>query len=238
MTITLNYKVPAGGTVALVGSGEYLPPMCPVDEWLLRQLNEPPRVVCLPTAAGTEGADRIRYWKQLGAEHFAALGVSQVESLDIIDRNSAQSQALADQVDAANFIYFSGGKPWYLYDCLVDTPVWAAVVRVLARGGVVAGCSAGAMIFGEYIPGRESPLSLNPGFGLLRDAIVMPHFDELPPLIQTMMTFLTRDKIVAGVEKNTALVLQGDAWRVIGTGSVWLMTGSEKVRYAESDFPK
>ena len=101
MTLTLNYKVPVGGTVALVGSGEYLPPMRPVDEWLLRQLKEPPRVVCLPTAAGTEGADRIRYWKKLGAEHFTALGVSQVESLDIIDRNSAQSQSLADQVDAA-----------------------------------------------------------------------------------------------------------------------------------------
>ena len=45
--------------LALVGSGEYLPPMDPVDRILLSRLPGPPRVVCLPTAAGTEGAERI-----------------------------------------------------------------------------------------------------------------------------------------------------------------------------------
>ena len=41
--------------LALVGSGEYLPGVDPIDRYLLSQLKDPPRVVCLPTAAGTEG---------------------------------------------------------------------------------------------------------------------------------------------------------------------------------------
>ena len=47
--------------LALVGSGEYLPAMAPVDRNLLARLDETPRVVCLPTAAGTKGPERIDY---------------------------------------------------------------------------------------------------------------------------------------------------------------------------------
>ena len=50
------------GTLALVGSGEYLPPMESVDRCLLSRLTGPARVACLPTAAGREGAERIEYW--------------------------------------------------------------------------------------------------------------------------------------------------------------------------------
>ncbi len=38
--------------LVLVGAGEYLPVMDPVDRALLHRLGEPGRVVCLPTAAG------------------------------------------------------------------------------------------------------------------------------------------------------------------------------------------
>ena len=62
--------------LALVGSGEYLPPIEAVDRALLERLDGPARVVCLPTAAGTEGAERIRYWSELGVRHFARLGAA------------------------------------------------------------------------------------------------------------------------------------------------------------------
>jgi len=68
------------GTLALVGSGEYLPPMEPVDRLLLSHLQETPRVVCLPTAAGNEGPRSLGYWAQLSIEHFTRLG-AQVEAV-------------------------------------------------------------------------------------------------------------------------------------------------------------
>ncbi len=45
--------------LALVGSGEYLPPMEAVDRFLLGWLKCEAQVICLPTAAGTEGPERI-----------------------------------------------------------------------------------------------------------------------------------------------------------------------------------
>ncbi len=65
------------GTLALVGSGEYLPPMEPVDRLLLARLGGEARVVCLPTAAATEGAERIRYWSELGVRHFVGWELGQ-----------------------------------------------------------------------------------------------------------------------------------------------------------------
>lgn len=48
--------------LALVGSGEYLPPMEAVDRYLLGLLKTEAHVICLPTAAGREGSERIDYW--------------------------------------------------------------------------------------------------------------------------------------------------------------------------------
>jgi cyanophycinase len=90
------------GTLALVGSGEYLPPMEMVDRFLLSQLKEAPRVVCLPTAAGNEGPQRLGYWARLGIEHFTRLG-AQVETVGVIDRATAEDESLAARIRAANF---------------------------------------------------------------------------------------------------------------------------------------
>ena len=45
-------------------------------------------MVCLPTAAGTEGSERIAYWSRLGVDHFTRLGAS-AEAVPVIDRASA-----------------------------------------------------------------------------------------------------------------------------------------------------
>ena len=56
--------------LALVGSGEYLPAMGPVDRDLIGRLQETLPVVCLPTAAGQEGPERINYWSHGGMTTF------------------------------------------------------------------------------------------------------------------------------------------------------------------------
>lgn len=60
------------GTLALVGAGEYLPGVEAIDRFLLSRLPAPRRVVCLPTAAGAEAAERLRYWADLGTSKRAA----------------------------------------------------------------------------------------------------------------------------------------------------------------------
>jgi len=217
------------GILALVGSGEYLPPMEPVDRLLLGHLNDTPRVVCLPTAAGNEGPQRLGYWARLGLEHFARLGV-QAEAVGVIDRASAENETLAARIRAANFVYLSGGKPGYLYESLKGTRSWAAIESVLSRGGVVAGCSAGAKIFGERFPNFPIPWPWHPAFNYLPGAVVMPHFDEINSGFISVIKTMVGTAALVGIDGNTALVRHNGQFTVVGSGGV-LVWNTRKQRY-------
>ncbi len=219
------------GTLALVGSGEYLPPMEPVDAKLLERVGKSPQVVCLPTAAGNEGPESIGYWSRLGVEHFTTLG-AQVKAVEIVNRETAQDEALVAQLREANFVYLSGGKPNYLYDTLVGTPAFDAIEGVLEAGGVVAGCSAGAMIWGE----RASPFPWHKGFGYLPGVVILPHFDEWSAwVIDTVKVVLANNLTMIGVEGNTALVCSDGTYTVCGRGGVMLWNHDVKRRYADGE---
>ena len=219
---------------ALVGSGEYLPPMDAVDRALLARLGTTPRVVCLPTAAGTEGEAVIARWSEMGEVHFRGLGVT-AQSLRIVDRAAAADPAHVAAIAAANFVYLSGGKPDFLYTTLVDTPAWAAIEALLARGGLLAGCSAGAMVQGAAFfgfPGKKK------GFGLFPGVTVLPHFDEIPgAMVRGARLLLGGDLTLVGVEGNTALLRDGDGFEVLGRGGVTVWNERGKERYAAGPLP-
>jgi cyanophycinase-like exopeptidase len=205
------------GGLALVGSGEYLPAMEVVDRELLDCLPESPRIVCLPTAAGSEGAARVDYWCRLGEQYFTEIGVS-VESLPIVDHASANDASLVARIREANFIYFSGGRPTYLLAVLKNSLAWQAVLNLLEEGGIVAGCSAGAMIMGERIPSFPT---WQRAFNLFPGRVVVPHYDEIPPAFaRTMKLFISRQRRLVGIDGSTALFIKNGSCRVLGAGYV------------------
>ena len=215
--------------LVLVGSGEYLPEMQIVDRELLDGLDGRPNVVCLPTAAGTEGQERIAYWSSLGENYFKSMGVD-VATVPVINYQDAQNPSLAEQVRLANFIYLSGGKPEYLLATLKNSLVWGAIQDVVAGGGVLAGCSAGAMVLGAKIPGLPG---WRRGFNLLEGAVIIPHFDEMPPwLVGLLRRWMGREARMVGVPGFTALVVNEKTCKVLGKGNVTLWD-----RYGKRDFP-
>ncbi len=220
-------------TIALVGSGEYLPAMEPVDRNLIARLGESPRVVCLPTAAGTEGSERIGYWTRLGVAHFQRLGAA-VQTVPVVDRAGAEDPDHAAAVAAANFVYLSGGKPDYLHQTLAGSAVWQAIESVLARGGVLAGCSAGAMILGEKFFGFPG---WRQGFGYLPGATIIPHFDEIPAVMVQSIRLFAGDMTILGIDGNTALVQHAAGYEVVGAGSVTVWNKAGKTRYLQGLLP-
>lgn len=225
---------PYSGTLALVGSGEYLAEMNPVDEYLLGTLQTPPKVICLPTAAGTEGDAVVNRWMKNGIEHFQSLGAD-ATALPVANRDDANNPAFAQQIQEANFVYLSGGKPAYLYSALEKTPVWDAVISVLKSGGVVAGCSAGAMIWGGYLLGFPSPTVDNPGFGLLPKAVIVPHFDEIPGPLMKLLYPLARKNLFVGIEGFTALILSANKPQVLGHGKVVAWERKRRAEFTQVD---
>lgn len=217
-----------------VGSGEYLPRMEAVDAALIARLKAPVIVTCLPTAAGQEGTDRIGYWSRLGVDHFTKLGV-EVSAVPVIDRASANDPALAKAVENSNFVYYSGGKPDYLHETLNGSLVWQATQSVLARGGIVAGCSAGAMIMSDQFFGFPNA---HAGFGLLPGVTVLPHYDEMPEaMIGPIRAIFGRSLTLVGIEGYTALVQHESGYEVLGSGGVTVWNNHMKVRYPHGSIP-
>jgi cyanophycinase-like exopeptidase len=226
-------------TIALVGSGEYLEVCRPVDEHLLSLLDtgdRAPRVACLPTAAAKDGEHIWRGWQERGVAHFTGLG-AEVVAVDVIDRGTADDDELVRDIAGANLVYLSGGKPALLHQLLDGTAAWAAILGVLDRGGILCGCSAGAMVQGSHIAGLRGGKG-SVGFGLLPNTVVLPHFDEFPSLAGDLVRRLVgHGRNVVGVDGATALVRHRDGFRAVGRGHVTVWGPLGKGRYHDEELP-
>jgi len=228
------------GLIALVGAGEYLPVMDDVDRYLLASVNsKTPRVVCLPTAAGQESDESINRWSRMGVEHFHNLGAD-VQSLRIIDKESANDAQFDAALQNADFVYFSGGDPMHLYKTMKDSRAWAAMQKAWGRGAVYAGCSAGAMILSKRIPSFRLAQTVE-GFGIIPATFLLPHFDAFPvmvrPLTFALKSQLKKGERMIGVDENTALVgTLGGEWKVMGQSKVHVFTreGSQTYKSGQS----
>lgn len=220
MTVTLP------GLVALAGSGEFLPIMRPVDELLLD--GRARRVAVLPTAAGREGAGRIRYWLDLANRHYRALDTEVVE-IPVLARDHAFEPRWVDALAGVGLVYLSGGDPFHLVATLRDSPVWAAIQAGWRDDGVpIAGCSAGAMALAEaVVPLRRGGDAL-PALDVVPSVAVLPHFDRWTDA-GTMLTehaagTLPNGLQLVGVDEDTVLVGRpGEEWTVAGRGRVHLL---------------
>jgi cyanophycinase len=227
--------------VALVGAGEFLPTMAEFDRGLLRATGRSrPRVVILPAASAPDGDEVFGRWAALGVEHFHALG-AEVEPILVADRAGANDAVAIQAVGEADLIYLSGGKPAHLLSVLDGTPLGRALVAAHERGAVLVGCSAGAMVLAaRQFDFRRAmvpwPLRWRRGLAVVPGAAVIPHYDAWPePLCALMALQAPRGSTVLGIDEETAIVGQGEAWQVHGRGRVTVWRGRHRERYRRGE---
>ena len=217
------------GAIARVGSGEYSVTMQGLETELLHRAisrGKKNTFVQIPTASSHEGDISRAKWKRLGQEQSDRIG-SECIYLPIHEREDAFNSDFVDAVTDAGLIYFSGGDPHRVAEIYSGSPVWDAIVRQWQSGTSLAGCSAGAMAFGETIMGiRKSNHSA--GLNLLPEIEVIPHYDKmlgwLPDRVASFITRNTSGSTLIGIDENTALV-HTDAWRKYGIGKVHILRG-------------
>ncbi|HET8909847.1 MAG TPA: Type 1 glutamine amidotransferase-like domain-containing protein [Ktedonobacteraceae bacterium] len=222
------------GTLALVGSGEFLPPIEMLDSLLLGRIVGTPRVLILPTASAPDGGGVPQRWGTMGVNHFQKLG-AEAEALMLLTRKDAESLETAEKIAQFNFIYLSGGKPQYVLDTFRNTPAWQAIKTVFEQGGVVAGCSAGAMAMTGRTLSFPQVNHTVEGLGLAPNFAVMPHFDEIPHMMSNLLSKLVHEVTVVGVDGSTGLVGADLDWMVHGKGSVTVFQGKQRTRYQSGE---
>ena len=222
------------GSLALVGSGEYLPAMAALEKSLIDDAmahGKAPTYIQIPTAAGRESPERLNYWKELGEAQAQRIGVHSIH-LPIYTRDDSFQQEHIDAIHNSALMYMSGGDPHHLAATLIDTPVWNAIVENWRSGGSLAGCSAGAMVLSSHIPNfrllKSTPTA---GLNLLPEIRVIPHFNKffkwIPESAAKVLLHVPSDAILIGVDEMTAIVKRYGAehWVVVGDAKVHVLKG-------------
>ena len=222
------------GSLALVGSGEYLPAMAQFENSLVADgvtNGKEARFLQIPTAAGRESSDRLEYWKELGLRQAKNIGV-EATYLPIFTREDAFNQEYVDAVANSALMYMSGGDPHHLAQVLIGTPLWDAILENWKTGASLAGCSAGAMVLSAHIPNfrllKKVPTQ---GLNLLPEVRVIPHFNKffkwIPESAAKVLLHVPDNSILIGVDELTAIVKRsGDTeWIVFGEAKVHVLKG-------------
>jgi cyanophycinase len=165
--------------------------------------------------------------KDFEAELAKMFGVKQITVLHTRNRSTANSQNFVAVLRKAKGVWLGPGNSGRLANAYLDTLTQREIERVLQRGGVVGGNSAGAIIQGSYtVRGRpDKPLLMakghERGFGFLKNVAINPHLTEAKREAELVNVIDTYPRLLGiGIDEKAALVVTGDRFEVIGEGRV------------------
>jgi cyanophycinase len=218
------------GTLVALGGGSENVEL--IQEVLELARGRDSRVLILNTASSNpaqSGAAYERFFQQ-------RLGVKRAAVLPLLSRDQAYDPAMLSLIGEADLIYATGGNQIRLAQVIQGTPAHGALLSAWQRGVVLAGTSAGAMVWGPtYITSGLSAsalrrgispgsLELRDGLGLLPDVLVDTHFGREGRLGRLLVASAHSPGVWGlGVDEGTAAVVTSEGVRVFGEGRVSLL---------------
>ncbi|MEO6214380.1 MAG: cyanophycinase [Vicinamibacterales bacterium] len=222
---------PAKGTLVIVGGGGT--DGTGIVEKFIELAGGPDRkFVIVPTAGGNRRPDDTlqEYKEEEVVQQWVRRGVKNVKMLHTADPKVADTEAFARELRDANGVWFNGGRQWNIVDSYANTLTYRELHKILERGGVVGGSSAGATIQGDYLvrgdtSGADVMMTAEPAhqeaFKFLRNVAIDQHintrlrWDHLMPVIQKFPKMLG-----IGLSEGTAIVVRQDTFEVMGKWKV------------------
>ena len=226
---------PANGTLVMVGGGRRS------DSILLTFIKlaggKDASIVVIPTADGGNSYDE----NSGGAGTMRNLGATDVKVLHTTDRNIANSDSFVMPLIKANAVWFGGGRQWRLVDAYKNTLTEKMIWKVLERDGVIGGTSAGATIQGSFLARGDTKNNQimmgdhEEGFGYLQNVAIDQHVMARNRQFDMFDILKHRPELLGiGIDENTAIIIRGNEFEVIGEsyvivydGTFWSREGSE-----------
>ena len=212
---------PEKGSLLIVGGGMVGPDI--MESFIDLAGGPDAPIVVIPTAGG--GASYDEFW--WGLRMFRDAGITNITLLHTYDPEVANSPGFADPIDQARAVWFAGGRQWRLADAYLDTEVHRALERLLARGGLIAGSSAGATIQGSYLARGDTQTNTimmgdhTVGMGFLKNSAIDQHLLERNRQFDLIEVIEAHPELLGiGIDEGTAVVVAGDQFRVIGKSYV------------------
>ena len=169
---------------------------------------------------------------EVGAEYievFEKIGVADVRTFDVSNRGAANRDSSCRAVEEASGVFFTGGEQIRITELLGGTRMDAALHTAHERGLALAGTSAGASMMSStmIVEGaaetnpRLGIVQMAPGMEFIDGVVIDQHFAQrgrLGRLLSAVAQY--PHHLGLGIDEDTAVVVTGSRFRVIGRGAV------------------
>lgn len=203
------------------------------------------KIVVVPTAAGRDSYDQNAGL----ARRLKASGASNVTVLHTNDPLVADSETFVQPLVDADAVWFGGGRQWRLVDAYKNTLTETMFQKVLDRGGVIGGSSAGATIQGSFLARGDTKNNQimmgdhQEGFGYIKNTAIDQHVLARNRQFDILEILKAHPHLLGiGIDENTAMVVHGDEFEVIGEsyvlvydGTFWSREGSKLKKLPPKD---
>jgi cyanophycinase len=224
---------PTRGTLLITGGATQPPDF---QRFIEMSGGKSARIVVIPTASVTKPTDQAKLQDQYCGPKspFAAVTCTVIHTTD---RTIADSADFVAPLNTATGVWIEGGRHWRLTDAYLDTRTLKEMFKVLDRGGVIGGGSAGATVQGSYmVRGSSNPddntIMMAPGheigFGFFTNVTIDQHVDvrhrenDLAAVIKAHP-----DLLCLGLDQSTSITVHGDKLTVNGPKRVAVWDGKD-----------
>jgi len=217
--ITTGHK---NGTLIAIGGGEI------GDTEIMAKFRnlaggDSAKIVVIPTAFVINNQIDTALLKR----NFNEYGIPNFTILHTSDPSVANTDEFVKPIKEATGIYFTGGRHWRIADSYLNTKAHKEMLKLLDRGGVIAGSSAGATIQGSYLARGDTKNNQimmgdhEVGLGFVSNIAIDQHVLARNRQFD-MFTILERkpELLGIGIDESTAIIVKGDVFEVIGKSYV------------------
>ena len=222
VTISAADYGPDKGTLLIVGGNMQDPAI--VKRFIDLAGGPDAPIVIIPTA-GEADDEYGQYWS--GLKLWRENGAQKLTVLHTRDRKVADSEAFVKPIREARGVFFGGGRQWRLADSYLNTLAHKELTALLNRGGVVGGSSAGASILTSFMVRGDTKSNEKMigdhtvGLGFLKNAAVDQHLLRRNRQFDMLEVIDKHPELLGiGLDEDTAIVVRGDQFDVIGNSYV------------------
>ena len=166
-----------------------------------------------------------KWWRSYGFNNFSFLHTR--------SKDTANKTEFVKAIKNAKGVWFMGGRQWRLVDAYSGTRTLDEFNALLDRGGVIGGSSAGATIQGSYLARGDTKTNTvmmgdhEDGFGFITNVAIDQHLLAMNRQFDIFEILDAHPGMLGlGLDENTAIVVHGNEFEVIGQSYVAVYDGT------------
>ncbi|WP_029688909.1 cyanophycinase [Thermoanaerobacter sp. A7A] len=165
---------------------------------------------------------------------FKKLGANDVKVVNINSREDKEINYARNVLEDCSCVFFTGGDQLRITSILGGSGIDKLLKQLHKEGTLIVGTSAGASVMSQtmIVEGndedspRKCTIKMAPGLGLLKDVIIDQHFAQRGRIGRLLAAIAQNpNNLGIGIDEDTAIVVEENEFRVIGSNAVTVVEG-------------